>query len=62
MVEAYISNGFIHENKTNAGVTHLLEHIITESWKKALSNILKEEHLLELRIKDIILAMVMISK
>ena len=34
MVEAYISNGFIHENKENAGITHLLEHIITESWKK----------------------------
>lgn len=34
MVEAYISNGFIHENKQNAGITHLLEHIITESWKK----------------------------
>jgi len=34
MVEAYISNGFIHETKENAGITHLLEHIITESWKK----------------------------
>ena len=34
MVEAYISNGFIHENRENAGITHLLEHIITESWKK----------------------------
>ena len=34
MVEAYISNGFIHENRDNAGITHLLEHIITESWKK----------------------------
>jgi len=34
MVEAYIANGFIHENKENAGITHLLEHIITESWKK----------------------------
>jgi predicted Zn-dependent peptidase len=34
MVETFISNGTIHENKDNAGISHLLEHIVTEGWKK----------------------------
>ena len=34
MIESYISNGFINENFENAGISHLLEHVITEGWKK----------------------------
>jgi len=34
MVEAYINNGAIYENKENVGISHLLEHIVTEGWKQ----------------------------
>ena len=34
MVESYISHGFINENEENAGISHLLEHVVTEGWKK----------------------------
>ena len=34
MVESFISSGFINENKENAGISHLLEHVVTEGWKK----------------------------
>jgi predicted Zn-dependent peptidase len=34
MVESYISSGFINESKENAGISHLLEHVVTEGWKK----------------------------
>jgi predicted Zn-dependent peptidase len=34
MIESFISSGFINENKENAGISHLLEHIVTEGWKK----------------------------
>ena len=34
MVESYISNGFINENMENAGISHLLEHVVTEGWSK----------------------------
>ncbi len=34
MVESYISSGFINENIENAGISHLLEHVVTEGWKK----------------------------
>ena len=34
MVESYISSGFINENNENAGISHLLEHVVTEGWKK----------------------------
>ena len=30
MVESYISSGFINENNENAGISHLLEHVVTE--------------------------------
>lgn len=34
MVESYVSNGFINENFENAGISHLLEHVVTEGWNK----------------------------
>jgi predicted Zn-dependent peptidase len=34
LVEAYINNGSIFETRENAGISHLLEHIVTEGWKK----------------------------
>ena len=34
MVESYISSGFINENIENAGISHLLEHVVTEGWEK----------------------------
>lgn len=34
MVESYISSGFINENNENAGISHLLEHVVTEGWEK----------------------------
>ena len=30
MVESYVSNGFINEHFENAGISHLLEHVVTE--------------------------------
>tara|TARA_B100000674_G_C37967186_1_gene975197 strand:- start:455 stop:1738 length:1284 start_codon:yes stop_codon:yes gene_type:complete len=34
LVEAYVNNGAIYENKNNVGISHLLEHIVCEGWKK----------------------------
>ena len=33
-VQSYVNAGFISENKNNAGIAHLLEHIIVDSWSK----------------------------
>ena len=33
-VVSYISHGFINETKENTGISHLLEHIVTEGWNK----------------------------
>ena len=33
-VQGYIQTGFINENKTNIGLSHLVEHISVSSWKK----------------------------
>jgi predicted Zn-dependent peptidase len=33
-VDAYINNGCIFENKKNVGISHLLEHVIMDSWEK----------------------------
>ena len=33
-VDAYINNGFIYEQKDNAGISHLLEHVLMDSWDK----------------------------
>ena len=30
MIESYISSGCINETKENAGISHLLEHVVTE--------------------------------
>ena len=38
MVESYISSGFINENNENAGISHLLEHVVTEGWEKCGKN------------------------
>ena len=34
MVEAYISSGYINENEDNEGISHLLEHVLIDSWDK----------------------------
>jgi len=34
LVEAYVNNGAIYEHETNVGISHLLEHIVCEGWKK----------------------------
>jgi len=33
-VQSYVNAGFVSENKQNAGIAHLLEHVLTDSWKK----------------------------
>lgn len=33
-IEAIIHSGFVHETKRTSGVNHLLEHILTDGWKK----------------------------
>jgi predicted Zn-dependent peptidase len=33
-VECAINAGFIHETEETAGINHLLEHVMTEAWKK----------------------------
>ena len=33
-VEVAINAGFVHESKATAGINHLLEHVLTEAWKK----------------------------
>ena len=37
-VECAINNGFISENKHTTGINHLLEHVLSESWKKCKNN------------------------
>ena len=37
-VEALINNGFLNEDMDNLGISHLLEHIITDSLKKCKNN------------------------
>ena len=32
--ESYINNGNIDEVKENMGISHLLEHVYTDGWKK----------------------------
>jgi len=34
LVEAYVNNGCVFENENNAGISHLLEHIVCEGWGK----------------------------
>ena len=34
MVEAYISSGYINEHEENEGISHLLEHVLIDSWDK----------------------------
>ena len=34
MVEAFISSGYINENEENEGISHLLEHVLIDSWDK----------------------------
>ena len=33
-VQSYIISGRMNEDKQNSGISHLLEHVLTESWKK----------------------------
>ena len=33
-VEMYNNNGFISETKKTSGINHLLEHVLTNAWKK----------------------------
>ena len=33
-IEAIINSGFVHENKQNTGVNHLLEHILVSAWEE----------------------------
>jgi predicted Zn-dependent peptidase len=33
-IEAVIHSGFVHENRKNLGINHLLEHVVVSGWKK----------------------------
>ena len=33
-IEAMVGDGFINETKQNSGISHFVEHVISESWKK----------------------------
>ena len=33
-IEAVIHSGFVHETKQTVGINHLLEHVLTDGWKK----------------------------
>ena len=33
-VQSFILSGRMNENKRTSGISHLLEHILTEAWKK----------------------------
>ena len=33
-VQSFILSGRMNENKKNSGISHLLEHVLTESWTK----------------------------
>ena len=37
-VACAINNGFINENKDTTGINHLLEHVLSESWKSCKNN------------------------
>ena len=37
-VQSFISSGYITENKKNSGISHLLEHILMDSWIKCKDN------------------------
>ena len=37
-VQSFILSGFITENKKNSGISHLLEHILMDSWIKCKDN------------------------
>ena len=37
-VEMYNNNGFISETKETSGINHLLEHVLTNAWKKCKHN------------------------
>jgi predicted Zn-dependent peptidase len=37
-VECAINNGFISENRHTTGINHLLEHVLSESWKRCKNN------------------------
>ena len=38
LVESYINNGNVDETHDNMGISHLLEHVCTDSWKKCKKN------------------------
>lgn len=38
LVESYINNGAVDENRENLGISHLLEHICTDGWGKCRNN------------------------
>lgn len=40
-IECAINNGFITETKKTAGINHLLEHVLSESWKHCNGNCYK---------------------
>lgn len=40
-IECAINNGFITETKKTAGINHLLEHVLSESWKHCKGNCYK---------------------
>ncbi len=40
-IECAINNGFITESKKTAGINHLLEHVLSESWKGCKGNCYK---------------------
>lgn len=40
-IECAINNGFINETKKTSGINHLLEHVLSESWKKCKNNCYK---------------------
>ena len=40
LVESYINHGMVDEEKNNMGISHLLEHICTDGWKRWLNPVL----------------------
>jgi len=38
LVESYINNGNVDEEKHNMGISHLLEHVCTDGWEKCKKN------------------------
>ena len=41
LVESYINNGTVDEKLNNLGISHLLEHVCTDGWKKCNHNCTK---------------------